>query len=48
VVAAQVESITIAKKQGLKSFMFPSEKLPIGLIASCGYFITMNPGYAGR
>jgi dynein heavy chain, axonemal len=48
VVAAQVESITIAKKQGLKRFMFPNEPLPIGLIAACGYFITMNPGYAGR
>ncbi len=48
VVAAQVESITIAKKQGLKRFMFPNEPMPIGLIAACGYFITMNPGYAGR
>jgi dynein heavy chain, axonemal len=48
VVAAQIESITQAKKQGLKRFMFPNEAQPIGLIQSCGYFITMNPGYAGR
>lgn len=48
VVAAQIESITQAKKQGLKRFNFPNEAQPIGLIQSCGYFITMNPGYAGR
>lgn len=48
VVAAQVESITMAKKQALKKFMFPNEAQPILLIQSCGYFITMNPGYAGR
>jgi len=48
VVAAQVESITTAKKGLLKNFMFPNEEKPIRLIASCAYFITMNPGYAGR
>jgi len=48
VVAAQVESITQAKKQNLKRFMFPNEEKPIILIKSCAYFITMNPGYAGR
>jgi dynein heavy chain len=43
-----VESITTAKKQNLKEFMFPEEENPIELISSVGYFITMNPGYAGR
>jgi dynein heavy chain len=48
VVAAQVESITSAKKLKLKNFMFPNEERPIRLVSSCAYFITMNPGYAGR
>jgi dynein heavy chain len=48
VVAAQVETITMAKKQNLKRFMFPNEEKPILLIKSSAYFITMNPGYAGR
>jgi dynein heavy chain len=48
VVAAQVASITNAKKQGLDRFMFPGEPAKIKLVMTCGYFITMNPGYAGR
>merc|ERR1712232_1180698 len=48
VVAMQVESITAAKKANQKEFMFPEEVNKIGLIMTCGYFITMNPGYAGR
>jgi dynein heavy chain len=48
VVAMQIEAITFAKKQHLKTFMFPGERAPIKLSASTGYFITMNPGYAGR
>jgi dynein heavy chain len=48
VVAMQVEAICLAKKQNLKFFSFPGETILIKLIASVGYFITMNPGYAGR
>ena len=38
----------LAKKQNLKTFMFPGEPAPIKLISAVGYFITMTPGYAGR
>ncbi|CAK0822430.1 unnamed protein product [Prorocentrum cordatum] len=48
VVAMQVESICSAKRQAVKSFLFPGEAAPIKLVSSVGYFITMNPGYAGR
>jgi dynein heavy chain len=48
VVAAQVASINNAKRMGHERFMFPGESKPIKLIRTCGYFITMNPGYAGR
>lgn len=48
VVAMQVESIGIAKKQKVAKFMFPEEPYPIEIVQSVGYFITMNPGYAGR
>merc|ERR1719453_1899075 len=48
VVAMQVESITQAKRQNVKTFMFPGEVAPIKLVACVGYFITMNPGCAGR
>jgi len=48
VVAMQVESICSAKRMALKTFMFPGEPAPIKLVPAVGYFITMNPGYAGR
>jgi len=48
VVAMQVESICSAKRQAVATFMFPGEPAPIKLVPSVGYFITMNPGYAGR
>ena len=44
----QIESITSAKKAGESEFMFPDEVDKIKLVVTCGYFITMNPGYAGR
>jgi dynein heavy chain len=48
VVAMQVDAIGLAKKADMKTFMFPGEAAPIKLVMSVGYFITMNPGYAGR
>lgn len=48
VVAQQVEAIGSAKKQHVKFFSFPGETKLIRLVESVGYFITMNPGYAGR
>ena len=44
----QVEAIGIAKKSKAETFMFPEEPYPIKIVQSVGYFITMNPGYAGR
>ena len=35
-------------KVGAKSFSFPDDPQVIGLIQNVSYFITMNPGYAGR
>jgi len=48
VVAMQVERITIAKKMKQRTFYFPGNPQAIGLNPTVGYFITMNPGYAGR
>lgn len=48
VVAMQVECIGAAKKAHVSQFMFPEEPYPINIVHSVGYFITMNPGYAGR
>jgi len=48
VVAQQVLSVLNAKKAGVVSFQFPGDPQNVNLISCCGFFITMNPGYAGR
>jgi len=48
VVAQQVLSILNAKKSGVTQFQFPGDPQNVALIPCCGFFITMNPGYAGR
>jgi len=46
VVAIQVKSILDALRANQEEFKFGDELIPIK--RSCGIFITMNPGYAGR
>ena len=46
VVATQIGVIMAAVKARLKIFFFEGQD--IRLISSCGVFVTMNPGYAGR
>ncbi|KAJ7527535.1 hypothetical protein O6H91_16G059900 [Diphasiastrum complanatum] len=46
VVATQIASVMSAIKNGLSRFLF--EGAEIRLIHTCGIFVTMNPGYAGR
>jgi len=46
VVAQQLLTIQNALKANLDRFWF--EGRPIRLALTCGVFITMNPGYAGR
>lgn len=46
VVSQQILSIYSALASGLTKFMF--ERSKIRLVSTCGIFITMNPGYAGR
>jgi len=48
VVAMQVAAITKAKKMKEKSCQFPGESMQVLMISTTAYFITMNPGYAGR
>jgi dynein heavy chain len=48
VVAQQVLAILDAKRTGAKMLTFPGDPQQIGFDAACGFFITMNPGYAGR
>ncbi|XP_018342049.1 PREDICTED: dynein heavy chain 2, axonemal [Trachymyrmex septentrionalis] len=46
VVAQQILSILTALAQRLTRFIFDGTAIP--LVHTCGIFITMNPGYAGR
>eukprot|EP00899_Mesostigma_viride_P019011 jgi/Mesvir1/27110/Mv25131-RA.3 len=46
VVSTQFKSILDAIRQGRAKFVFQGEML--SLVPTCGAFITMNPGYAGR
>eukprot|EP00937_MAST-01D_sp_MAST-1D-sp2_P000194 g194.t1 len=48
VVAQQVLAVQTAKKTASEYFQFPGDPQNILLNAVCGFFITMNPGYAGR
>lgn len=47
-IATQVLAIQNAKKTGMEFFQFPGDPQNILLKPVCGFFITMNPGYAGR
>ena len=46
VVATQIATVMQAMKEGKKRFNFEGQD--IRLISTCGIFVTMNPGYAGR
>ena len=48
VVAQQVQAVNNAKKASAKEFFFPGDEFKTTLNPVCGFFITMNPGYAGR
>lgn len=44
--ALQISSVLTAIARNAKTFVFEGKE--IRLVTSCGIFITMNPGYAGR
>jgi dynein heavy chain len=46
VVATQIASVMNAIKAGSERFVFEGREMR--LIMTCGIFVTMNPGYAGR
>lgn len=47
VISTQVKTALDALKEKKRKFVFMEEG-EIGLEDTCGFFITMNPGYAGR
>ena len=48
VVAQQVLAVLDAKRTGASKLTFPGDPQEIGYQKACGFFVTMNPGYAGR
>ena len=46
VVAQQILTILTAVAENVPSFLFEGRQ--IKLDSTCGIFVTMNPGYAGR
>mmetsp|Transcript_9962 Transcript_9962/g.21528 ORF Transcript_9962/g.21528 Transcript_9962/m.21528 type:complete len:165 (+) Transcript_9962:109-603(+) len=48
VVAQQLLATQNAKKQGLQVFEFPGDPQNFVMQKVCSFFITTNPGYAGR
>ena len=48
VVAQQVLAVLNAKKANARYFNFPGDAQQVNMTHICGFFITMNPGYAGR
>ncbi|MES1907830.1 MAG: hypothetical protein MHM6MM_000870 [Cercozoa sp. M6MM] len=48
VVATQLGSILTAMRAREEHFVFPGTDAPVMCNDNCGFFITMNPGYAGR
>jgi dynein heavy chain len=46
VIAQQLLTIRVALINNSQTFLFEGNDIP--LIPTCGVFITMNPGYAGR
>lgn len=46
VVAQQMLALQAALRAGAERFLFEGREM--SLVGTCGVFITMNPGYAGR
>ena len=48
VVAQQVLAVLDAKRTGASTLLFPGDPQVVKYEKACGFFVTMNPGYAGR